>query len=393
MGSEILLKFLVTIVILFVLPKIIRRYIRLPAPLAEVFLGIVLGLAFTNFFFIDDMISILSTIGIITLFVHSGIEADLDFVLQKKRFFIENIIVHLLLIAAVSWGIKAFLHLPLATGFIIALALTTPSASYIISSVKGQDEKKQKWIEGKALAGEILALILLIFALHIDSLWMLLMTAAVLGVLLFVLPHLLKKLYYGFFNRMQGIEFSFIFVVAMISAFITDFLGVHFLVGAFIAGLVSRRFVKELVHNPDHKHINRNKGRQILEGFNFFATVFIPFYFFKVGLQINAEVLSLQNIIIGISLSIVISAVRLLLMTWHRKIRARESLGTASRVSSFILPTLVFTFVIAEILQKSYGISESLFGTLLIYGVMTALLSMGAVWFIENKKLSSNKNI
>lgn len=388
MVADILLKFLVTIVILFVLPKIIRRYTKLPAPLAEVFLGTILGLAFSRFFFIDDMISVLSTIGIITLFVHSGIEANLDFVLQKKRFFMENVLIHLALILLVSLGVKMFLHLSFTTGFITALALTTPSASYIISSVKGQDEKKQKWIEGKALAGEILALLLLIFALHIDSVWMLAITIATLGLLLIVLPVLLKKLYNGFFSRMQGIEFSFIFIVALVSAYITDFLGLHFLVGAFTAGLVSRRFMKELVNNPDHKHINRSTGRQILEGFNFFAMIFIPFYFFKVGLQINSEVLTLWNIVIGVSLSAVISFVRLLLMTWHRKIRARESIMTASRVSSFILPTLVFTFVIAEILQKSYEISEALFGTLFIYGVMTALISMGAVWFIERKRIN-----
>ncbi len=386
MESEILLKFLVTIVILFVLPKIIRRYTDLPTPLTEVFLGMILGLLFYDFFLIDDMISVLSTIGIITLFVHSGIEADIDFVLHRRRFFLENILMRLALIGVVSWGVKAALGLPLTTGFIIALALTTPSASYIISCIKGQDEKKQKWIEGKALTGELLALVLLIFALNIDSLWMLLVTLAVLGVLLLILPLILKKLYYGFFSKMKGIEFSFIFVVAMISAYMTDFLGLHFLVGAFIAGLVSRRFVNELVQNKDHQQVNRNTGKQILEGFNFFATVFIPFYFFKVGLQINSEVLTLQNIICGISLAIIISAARLTMMVWHRRIRVRESILTASRVSSFLLPTLVFTFVISEILRKSYLISEALFGTLLIYGVVTALISMGMVRFIERKK-------
>ena len=43
------------------------------------------------------------------------------------------------------------------------------------------------------------------------------------------------------FSKIIGCEFSFIFVVAMISAFVTEYVGVHFLVGAFIAGLSAIR--------------------------------------------------------------------------------------------------------------------------------------------------------
>ncbi|MBN2053102.1 hypothetical protein JW756_06365 [Candidatus Woesearchaeota archaeon] len=50
------------------------------------------------------MLNVLSALGIITLFIYAGMEADSNFIIQRKKFFITNIILHLLIVCGVGYG-------------------------------------------------------------------------------------------------------------------------------------------------------------------------------------------------------------------------------------------------------------------------------------------------
>ena len=99
MATEsILIRFLVIITLLFFLPKVIHRFYKVPFPIIEVILGILLGIFIPQFFYIDDMLSILSTLGIIILFVYSGLEVDTRFMAGHKKFFFIHALIHLLIV-------------------------------------------------------------------------------------------------------------------------------------------------------------------------------------------------------------------------------------------------------------------------------------------------------
>ncbi|KYK24532.1 hypothetical protein AYK25_06150 [Thermoplasmatales archaeon SM1-50] len=81
----------------------VNRITKLPDALTELLIGIILGIVLPSFFFIDDMITILATIGVVTLFVFSGMEVDTNFIVTNKKFFIEHIILHIL-VFFYSWN-------------------------------------------------------------------------------------------------------------------------------------------------------------------------------------------------------------------------------------------------------------------------------------------------
>ena len=377
--EEILLRFLVIITVIFFLPKVINRFYTIPSPLTEIFLGILLGIFLPQYFYLDDMLQILAAIGIVTLFVYAGLEVDSELMIRKKSFFLENLLIHLIVFLIVGWSMKAIFSLSAQVAFLVALALTTPSASYIFSSLERFSGEKRKLIEGKVITGEVAGIFLMVMILRLNNILALITTLALILLLIFLLPILLKFLYRTLFSKLVGSEFSFIFVVAVISAFITDFMGIHFLVGAFIAGLISRRFIQDIVADKQYAHITHDRGRQIKEGFGFFALTFIPFYFFSVGLRIDKSMLAMATVALAVALCASISWLRILLISLHRFLRIREGFRHSTQIASAMIPTLVFTFVIAELLLENFGISHDMFSALMLYGVLTAIASIAIV--------------
>lgn len=387
LASEIILiKFLLIISVLFFLPKVINKAYKIPYSLTEVILGIVLGLTLPFFFFVDDMLKIFAAIGIIMIFVQYGMGVDTSFIVKKRRFFIEYLVLNFLLFLIIGVIIKEMLGLSDPVSFLISLALITPSTGYILFAVKDFNEDDKRWIEGMAMVGEIIAILLMALLINITNLIALFITLIAIGLLLFLLPKILEFLFKKVFSKLVGTEFSFIFIVALVSAFVTEFIGLHFLIGAFIAGLVSRRFISDIAKDPAYKHVTNYKAKQINEGFSFFAATFAPFYFFSAGLKMNKELFSLSNFGVAIALVIIIGLVKIYLIKFHRKISLKEKGNRSLRMGIMLLPTLVFTFIIADILSNEFNVGKNLFGTLMIYGVLSSMLPVLIIKYLEKKK-------
>ncbi len=255
-------------------------------------IGIILGIALPRLFFIDDMITILGTIGIVTLFVFSGMQIDTNFIVTNKKFFTEHIILHVFIFIAVGISIFFYLQTSQQIALLISLALTTPSASFILSSILIIKKERKQWIERKVLSGEITALIFMDILLCLSDITRLLLSLVVLFLLISLLPVILKFLFKKLFSELEGCEFSFIFVITMISSFITEFVGIHFLVGAFIAGFVAKRFISDIVKDESYEHCSEVFGQQLVIGFGCFVLIFSPFYFFSVGLKMKSAMFS-----------------------------------------------------------------------------------------------------
>lgn len=390
-AEDLLVKFFIILALLFFVPKVVNSKTKIPDALTEVVIGIILGIAIPSYFFIDDMIKILATIGIVTLFVFSGMDVDTKFIVKNNKFFIEHILLHIIVICFVGFLIQYYLQLSFQIAFLISLALTTPSASFILSSIKTIDKEDKQWIESKALAGEITGLILMVILLSLSDITKLFLSLVTLVLLITLLPLILELLYKKMFSKIIGSEFAFIFVVAMISAFITEFVGIHFLVGAFIAGFVSKRFISDIVKDGLYENFSEHHGQQLIIGFGFFALVFAPFYFFSVGLNIKGSMFAIDILIVAILLCIVIVLLRIGVMSLHRIIRIKEKLSTAMYINALCIPTLVFTFVITEILVVQFQISNDIYSVLMLYGIFTTVI--GATFFLmvlRNKNLCEN---
>jgi Kef-type K+ transport system membrane component KefB len=374
MTSIVLTKFLIILCLLFFLPKVLYRLKKIPPAITEVMLGIALGIIFPAFFFMDDVIRVLGTVGIITIFVSAGMDTDLVHISKKKRIFAESLLIQILMIVAVSLLLIYVANLSLQISVIISLALLTPSAGFIFALLTHSDERREtrKIIQSTVVSLEILSLLLLLVFLNLDNVILIVTGIAVITAIIFLLPLILRWLYENMFKKIIGAEFAFIFVVALLSAFITEWIGVHFIIGAFVAGIVSKQFLEKIKFD---RMINRSKQRTITEGFGFFAQVFAPFYFFSIGLMFTLDILSYKSVAYAVAAFIVIMALRFLASLAHHKIR-KQRIKIPSNISLIILPTLIFTFVIADLLNTNFQIEKEIFGAILIYGLLASIIPL-----------------
>lgn len=84
--------------------------------------------------------------------------------------------------------------------------------------------------------------------------------------------------------------------------------------------------------------------------------------------------LSLESLALGLIFLALGVPLRLATVLTHRRFRLLENPEQAWRVTVPLLPTLVFTLVIAGILRETFAISPVLFGGLVVYALGTTLL-------------------
>lgn len=160
-------------------------------------------------------------------------------------------------------------------------------------------------------------------------------------------------------------EFTFLVIVALLCAFITRELGVYYLVGAFVVGLTAVRLRKDLPELSSEK---------LLGGVELFAPFFIPFYFLKAGLHLRAEHVTWTALAIGAALLVTVLPIRIVRVALHRRLALDEPWKVGARIGTAVIPTLVFTIVIAEILRERFNLSPELFGALIIFTLVNTLI-------------------
>lgn len=363
MSNELI--YLLLIFGLLVIPRALQRF-KLPAPITCLLLGIGAMLAFGEQTH-DPVIVLLSTLGISSLFLFAGLEVDL----QALRKGLGRLVVHLLIrtvsLVLVAWLGWQFLGLGWQAAALVSLALLTPSTGFILDTLArlGLDEEERFWVTSKAIAGELMALAALFVVLQAADPVQLGVSSLVMAAMIVGLPLLFIALGRWVVPHAPGSEFSLLVMVGLVAAFITFKLGVYYLVGAFIAGLVARmlRLRMPQLASDDNMHALR-----------LFATFFVPFYFFHAGTLVSRDALTWEAAGLGIAITVVILPLRVGAIWLQRRMMFREERGKSLKVSVALAPTLVFTLVLATILHTRFDLSGALFGALILYTTLNTLL-------------------
>ena len=363
MSKELV--YLILIFGLLVVPRALQRF-RVPAPLTCLALGIgaMLWLGDGTH---DPVVTLLATLGISSLFLFAGLEVDMQALRRGLWPLLAHLAIRSATLAGMAWLGWRFAGLQWQAAALLALALLTPSTGFIIDTLGrlGLDRDEQFWVTNKAIAGELLALAVLFLVLQAgDPVRMGLSSLALLG-LLIGLPVLFVALGRWVVPQAPGSEFSLLVMVGLIAAFATYKLGVYYLVGAFIAGLVARMLRKRMPALASDEN---------LHAVRLFATFFVPFYFFHAGTGVPREALSLAALGLGLAITAVVLPLRIAVVWAQRRIMFGESFRTSLRVALALSPTLIFTLVLATILRERFGIDDAVFGALLVYAALTTLL-------------------
>jgi Kef-type K+ transport system membrane component KefB len=350
---------------LLVVPRALQRF-RVPAALNCFALGIMVA-AFYKPLVGDRVMDVAATLGIASLFLFAGLEVDLVEIRSQLRRLCWHLGLRIVFVGIFAWLAMRCLHMAWQPAALLALGLLTPSTGFILDMLpdSGLPVKEQNEVELDAVAGEMTALVLLFLISQAGSMHRLAVCGLALSLLIVLTPFLFLALGKYVVPYAPGSEFSLLIMVGVICAVITNSLGIHFLIGAFIAGLVAGQLKERMVTLISYEN---------LQAVRLFASFFIPFFFFREGLNIPTGALVLKSLVYGAALLLAVLPVRIGKMWMQSRFLSGRSPAGSFRVAIALAPTLIFTLVIAEILHETFHIDDALYGGLLVYAAGTTLL-------------------
>jgi Kef-type K+ transport system membrane component KefB len=350
---------------LLVLPKVLQRF-RLPSAVTTLVVGVALGTGL-KLFTHDATVHLLATFGITALFLFAGLEVDTDSLRRGARVLVEHLAVSVISLAAFAWAGTRILGLGVRPAVLFALALLTPSTGFILDSLKALDvsDEERFWIRTKAIASELLALAILFVTLQSTSAGRLGLSALALLALAAFLPVVFRFFASRVLPYAPDSEFAFMLMVAVVCAYATKQLGVYYLVGAFLVGIVANRLRERLPRLASDRNVH---------AVEVFASFFIPFYFFNAGASVPRGALTWASVALGLLLAFLCIPVRVGLVVVQRGLTLREGWKQSIRVGIPLIPTLVFTLVLAQILAAQYALHAALYGALIVYTVVGTVI-------------------
>jgi Kef-type K+ transport system membrane component KefB len=350
---------------LFVVPRVVQRW-RVPRAITNITLGAVAGLGF-GLFEGDTTLALFSTLGISTLFLFAGLEVRFKELAGGKRVLVQHVVVQLVLTAGVAAAAIRIFGLDFRPAVLLALALLTPSAGFILDSLGGFGLSPDQvfWVRSKTIATEIVSLLLLFFVLQSSSAARFVLGTSALAAMIFLLPAVFRMFAIWIAPIAPRSEFAFLVMVTIGAAYVTRQLGAYYLVGAFVVGVVAQRF---------RERMPAVASEEMLHAVDVFASFFIPFYFFAAGLHLTPDVFSLRSLAIGAAMLGIMVPLRVASVAVHRRLSLGEPLAQGWRVGTSLVPTLVFTLVTAEIMRDRLEVPAALFGGLVIYTLGNTLI-------------------
>jgi len=129
MTQEVM--YVILLFALFVLPRILVR-IRIPTAITSFGLGIAAGMGL-GLFPQDHTIELLSTFGIVALFLFAGLDIDVEELRSGGGVVLQHLGLRFLLVAAVTVAVSITVDLGWRAASLVALALLTPSGGFILA--------------------------------------------------------------------------------------------------------------------------------------------------------------------------------------------------------------------------------------------------------------------
>lgn len=358
------LAYVILLFVLFVGPRFLQRY-RLPGAITSLALGV--AATALDLFQHDETIALLAAFGIVALFLFAGLDVDVEALRPDLRVLAQHLAIWIVTLAGLTALFSWLFPLSTRTSALVALGVVTPSTGFILDSLElfKLSEGETRWIKSKAIASELLALLVMFLALQSTSVRQLAISTGLLAALIVVLPPLFRWFAAKIAPYAPRSEFAFLLMVGVVCASATRRLGVYYLVGAFVVGLAARQF---------RARMPAMSSERMLGAVEAFASFFVPFYFFKAGQGITADELDARAVFLGLALLVSASVLRLGEIALHRWLALREPPRKSLRIGVALLPTLVFTLVIVDILRGRPEVPPELLGGLVLYTALITLL-------------------
>ncbi len=339
---------LILMVVVWSMAVMLRR-IGLPTIMGELLMGVILGPAVLGWVKPSEIIEILAQLGIFFLMLHAGVDTKPREFFEALRDSLGIALVGALVPFSISMAVGLYFGLTLLAALFVGLTMTATAVVVTIKILRDlglQNTRMARVVVASCVLDDILTLVLFSVVLGIvregsfvplSLLWISLKSILFFGVVIAIGYYLYPLLKHPFRNR-DGKGFTFVLVLALGFGLFAETIGLHIILGAYLAGLF---FSEEVASSELAQKV---EDRLYGIAFSFLG----PIFFISLGFHITFDCLSTSGLWFIISLTIacvigqIISAggmARLIKFSWVESLTV--GVGMCGRAEmAFILSAL-----------------------------------------------------
>ncbi|MCH6566715.1 MAG: cation:proton antiporter, partial [Proteobacteria bacterium] len=289
------------------------RPLGLPTVMGELIVGVILGPAVLGWIQPGELIQLLAEIGIFFLMFHAGVETQpLEFYQALKRS-MGVAVVGAIVPFTVSFGVALMFGIDLIGATFVGLTMTATAVVITLKSLKDiglANTRVARIIIASCVIDDLLTLVFFGLVIGVLSggtfepinivitlvkVLAFIAVAVILG--RFVYPRLTLP-----FRSEGGKGFTFVLVMALALGLLAEYIGLHIILGAYLAGL----FFEEKVAHPNLVRIVKDRAYGI--AYSFLGPIFFISLGFSISFDISASgvafiVLLTISVIVGQILS------------------------------------------------------------------------------------------
>jgi len=383
---EILLVLVSALALSFIFSEI-ASYFNYPKIIGQIFAGVVIGLPIMrNILPLEgsmDIINLLAELGIVFLMLLVGLEADYQKLrsLSKPSTLLAtfSIVLSFVFAAVVTWYFGYGLIVALVVGTALAVSAEPITAKLLIELNKLKTRAGEILI-GAGLIDDIIGMFflsILILIIHEKSAKsILLFPLEVLSfvVIMFVLFKLISRAMV--FLRREPTEsfFEVMVILTLAIAYLSEFMGIGIVIGAFVAGLILQISIKDV-------HLERKMVSDIKDiAFAFF----VPFFFVIVGLNLNLIDITANWLLVCVLLAVAVAG-KMLAAYALKPIFPKVSWKSLTLLGAGMNSRGIFGLVILLIAKNEGIIPQELFSTVVVISIITSVMFAVVANYYKNK--------
>ncbi len=293
MADKPVFEHLLILMIVVWTAAVLLKRIGLPTIIGELAMGVILGPAVLGWVHPNEIIEILAQMGIFFLMLHAGVETEPRQFFSAIRESFGVALVGALVPFTVSTAVALSFGLSLVPALFVGMTMTATAVLVTIKILRDlglQHTRMARIIIASSIIDDLLTLLLFSLVLGVVNsgrvepaplIWIGIKSILFFGMII-VAGYWLYPLFRHPFRDRRGKGFTFILILGLCFGLLAKAIGLHIIVGAYLAGLFFREEVasRELIQ----------KVRDRLSGISY--SFLGPIFFISLGFHITFEALT-----------------------------------------------------------------------------------------------------
>jgi Kef-type K+ transport system membrane component KefB len=331
MEPRLIINIVLILLVAWVLGDLFQR-IRMPRLLGELLAGLVLGPPLLGWVQPREAMTVLSDLGIFFLMFYSGMEMDPHELLEHFWVCLAVAVGGFAVPFALGFAVAYWFGATLLQSLFMAMGLSVTALAVgarVLQDMEIQQSKVGHIIIGAAIVDDILALVSFSVLTgvartgEVDP-WQVLLLVGEVGAFFgvtilvghFILPRFTRRL-----KDEEAKGFTFALTAALIMGFLAELVGLHLIIGAFLAG----QFVRKEVVEPELYHRLHDRFFNIIYGF--LGPIFFVSLSFHVNMNLPAQDWWFLAAIIGVAIIGKVGGCALPVMIMRRNLAEASVIG------------------------------------------------------------------